>query len=49
MGETRAALRRMRIYVIIIIVIAIWGAAGPHRDGVAMQLLRDLLTMGHRQ
>lgn len=43
MGETRAALRRLRIYAVILIAIAIWGATEPHRDTVADHI-RNAIT-----
>lgn len=30
MNETRATLRRLRIYALIIVALAVWGGAAPH-------------------
>lgn len=38
MGETRAAIRRLRIYAIILVALTIWGATEPHRDTVAERI-----------
>ncbi len=44
MNETRAALRRLRVYAILLAAIAVYGLTEPHRDTLADKIRHIIQT-----